>query len=147
MSYTERCPHCLIPPMRPMTNGFGGVFLMCLDCGYSESVKRRASDLPRVIHTVRGCPPQPATIEEGLNLLRDEARRLGRPPKVRELGINTPTQRWFRTHFRDVRSGFTAAGLEMPGRGNRTRRNGWDTRRAERSERGHKTSKPKRRAA
>lgn len=50
MSGIERCPHCVIPPMRPYTNGFGGAYLMCLDCGYAESITARVSPHPDRIY-------------------------------------------------------------------------------------------------
>lgn len=70
MSHVERCPHCLIPPMRPMTNGWGGVFLSCLDCGYSEPVMRR---------------PDPAPVREYIDANGKLRRRYGRIKEVRNL--------------------------------------------------------------
>lgn len=45
----ERCPHCVIVPMVARTNGWGGAYLECMDCGYSESIRRQADPFPTVI--------------------------------------------------------------------------------------------------
>lgn len=124
MSCAERCPHCLIVPMVAFTNGWGGCFLTCLDCGYSDPIRRRTA---REAVVRKGLWPE--TAEEGLALLRKEAQRLGRPPKVIELGPTTPTQGWCRNKFGSIRQAYEAAGLELPRRGNRTGKNGAESRR------------------
>lgn len=41
----ERCPHC-VAALAGYTNGFGGVYLQCLDCGYYEAVRQIPSPFP-----------------------------------------------------------------------------------------------------
>lgn len=50
MSAIERCPHCVVTPMRPYTNGFGGAFLTCLDCGYSDPISRKPDPFPDIVY-------------------------------------------------------------------------------------------------
>ena len=45
MTAIERCPHCFAA-MAGMTNGFGGVYLQCMDCGYYEAVRQIPSPYP-----------------------------------------------------------------------------------------------------
>ena len=46
----ERCPHCVFTQMVAMTNGWGGAFLTCLDCGYSDPVVRKSDPFPSRVH-------------------------------------------------------------------------------------------------
>lgn len=51
----EHCPTCLVVPMRQFTNGWGGAFLTCLDCGYSDPIRRQADPFPsEIVPSVRG---------------------------------------------------------------------------------------------
>lgn len=48
----ERCPHCHAP-LAGYTNGFGGCYLQCLDCGYYEGIQRVPSPYPDKIYLRR----------------------------------------------------------------------------------------------
>lgn len=54
MTHTERCPHCVIVAMVNRTNGFGGVYLECPDCGYYEGVSRKVDPYPTKVRKVKG---------------------------------------------------------------------------------------------
>lgn len=44
------CPHCVVVPLAPRTNGFGGAYLECLDCGYYDAIQR--TEAPEKDHKV-----------------------------------------------------------------------------------------------
>lgn len=124
---TVLCPHCVRTPMVPRTNHAGGVYLECMDCGYYDSVKaQRNVKRPIDVRKAKRGPRPKMTESEALRLLRRECVRLGRTPKVREIGgIGSlcPNEAWYRDHFGSIAKAFEAAGIERRGRGNPTGKN------------------------
>lgn len=140
MAY-ERCPHCHAA-MGAMTNGFGGVYLQCLDCGYYEAVTRQADPNPSPLRAKRLADgtvklykrkadrqymgrrrnlerPRTMSKEVGLQMLRDRAKALGRTPCCYELGTGCPHESWFRNNFGTFAEAVVAAGLTPRRRGSR----------------------------
>lgn len=142
MTAYERCPHCHAV-MGAMTNGLGGAYLQCMDCGYYEAVTRKPDPVPservqvqygdgrtRTVLRSGGRPPRRVakytyTPESGLAALRALTTRLGRVPYRDELGWeDCPGESWFRRTFGSFNAAVRSAGLTPRRAGNWLGKNG-----------------------
>lgn len=130
----ERCPHCFAA-LAGYTNGFGGAYLQCMDCGYYESVTRKPDPVPSVkvqtrqadgyLRTRYRVAKYTYTPESGLAALKTLAHKLGRVPYRGELGTpDCPGESWFRRTFGSFNAAVRKAGLEPRRAGNWMGKNG-----------------------
>lgn len=120
MSARELCPHCVAVPMVARTNGFGGVYIECLDCGYYDAVRRRTWEEETVKIPRERRNLDHWTSEAALQSLRDAHASLGRVPTAREMrqaDSTTPPPDWFRQRFGSLTKAVKAAGLTPRRRG------------------------------
>lgn len=117
------CPHCVITPMWPRTNGWGGTYLECPDCTYYESIPRKTARRGKHQLVPQRIPLRIAPAE-GIAALQQLAGKLGRTPRWSEMGRDgCPSHHWFRHRFGTMRAALDEAGLAHRHPGNPTGRN------------------------